>query len=348
MTHPLRFWVLLLGFGVSALTAATSCSKKEDAAPTTGSITGTVTPSTAVTLVTATDASNQATSATPNDDSGAFSIANLKAGTYTVTFATAPGYLSVRDRSVSVAAGQTNSLGAIQVGAFVAAAGSVDGTVSPAGSVDFVQLTAPGSTQGPTVQPDIMGYFRFPNVSPGTYNVSFRAVYPTYLTPAPRIATVVGSATASLGTIVVNPAGTVSAPLRGSVHWQADGLAYVSTNLTGNVFLDNGSPTGFSFTATSLTGTTANILSLYGGGTNPGLYLIGNSVNSATYLRTYNGVPGPTYETRFRNGNVGTITVTAFDATARTVSGTFGFTAYEPPLSMGAVTVSGGSFTLAY
>ena len=329
----------------SLLFSAASCSKKQDAKPEPGKITGTVFPAGAVATVTATDAAGANTAVTPTS-AGEFSIANLTAGTYEVRFAAAAGYNAPADRSVSVAAGETNALGTITVAAYVAG-GAVDGTCAPANSLRYIQLTAPGAQSGPTAQPDVRGYFRFENVAPGSYNVAFVAET-GYLAPAPRLIAVVAGATTSLGVVAVNPAGSTSAALRGTLSWREGNTAYTSTSLTGNMFLDNGLPRTISLTATSLNGTAADVLGLYSGCDSPGLYVMSSTANTATYLRTYSGVPGASYETRYQPSPAGSLTVTAIDPVARTLSGTFGFTAAEAPLRTGRITISSGSFSLSY
>ncbi|WP_201987262.1 carboxypeptidase regulatory-like domain-containing protein [Hymenobacter rubidus] len=324
-----------------------SCSKKEEARPTVGKITGTAVPATALASVTATDASGVSSTVTPNSDSGDFSIANLTAGTYVLHFSGASGFLDPADRSVSVAAGETNSLGTIRVSEYLA--GAVEGTISPANSLSSIQLTAAGTQNGPTVQPDVTGYFRFSNVVPGTYNVSFS---PTsgFLQPAPRTVTVTAKATASLGVVTVTPSGTTTATLRGSLRWTEGSTTYTSTSLSGTMSLSNGIPQYLSLSANALNGTAADVLGLYSYCGRAGVYLMDNQVGgaSATYLRTVGGVPTGSYETRYQASPAGSVTITAVDPAARTVSGSFGFTAAEAPLRTGRITISNGSFSLSY
>jgi hypothetical protein len=349
--HFLRFTrsSALLAYACLLPALFASCTKKEEAAPapTVGKITGTISPATAIASVKAEGPSNSTTTVSPNTDSGDFSIANLAAGTYTLHFNANSGFLAPADRSVSVAAGETNALGSIRVSEYVV--GKVEGSCSPANGLRSIKLTAPGAQNGPTVQPDVNGYFQFTNVEPGTYNVSFDPT-PDFLAPAPRTITVTSRATTSLGVLTLTPAGYSTSPLRGSVRWTESGTAYTSTSLTGTLSLNNGLPESISLAATALNGNVTDALSLYSYCGSPGLYLMNNQVGGATaaYVRTVGGVPTGSYETRFQASPAGSVNITAIDPVARTVSGIFGFTAAEAPLRTGRIIISNGSFSLSY
>ncbi len=237
------------------------------------------------------------------------------------------------------------------------ATGSVDGTISPVGSLSSISLSASGNSSVlQNIQPDVMGYFKFPFVADGTYNVSFQVnSYTNNVAPAPRTVTVTNGGRASLGTIVVNSTAPTSFALRGSVSWNVGGTIYTSTTIGGTATLTNGVVTSLQTLATAQSGTQANIVGLnmpYFDG--PKLYRLENVMNSpwATYLRTSGGVPNGSFTTEYYNGLQGTVTVTAADANARTVNGTFGYTAYDRNGSVNQctdrVTVSNGSFSLSY
>ena len=234
------------------------------------------------------------------------------------------------------------------------AMGTVDGTITPVGSINQVVLTLPGATTGPATIPDVQGYFKFSNVEAGTYNVSFREAS-GYIAPSPSSITVAAGGTASVGSITVNPSGPSSSALRGTATWSRGGTAYTSTTIGGTFTLLNGNPSSFNLLATSQSGSNAEILGLalpYFGGAN--LYLLEkNTANGfATYVRTAGGIPQGTFGTSGYNGTLGTITVTTFNATARTMTGTFGFTAFDSrgsvALGTDRVDITNGTFSLSY
>ncbi|MBF9140038.1 hypothetical protein [Hymenobacter properus] len=73
---------------------------------------------------------------------------------------------------------------------------------------------------------------------------------------------------------------------------------------------------------------------------------------NATYVRSSGGIPYGSYGTSGYAGLLGTVTVTAVNTTARTITGTFGFTAYDPRgsaiLGTDRVDISNGAFNLSY
>lgn len=232
--------------------------------------------------------------------------------------------------------------------------GTVDGTITPVGSINFAVLTLPGATNGTLTAPDVQGYFKFSNVEAGTYNLSFREAS-GYIAPSPRTITVAAGGTTSLGSIAVSSSGPSSLALRGTATWSRGGTTYTSTTIGGTFGLLNGAPSSFNLLATSQSGTNAEILGLalptFAG---TGLYLLERSTNNgyATYVRTAGGIPVGSFGTLNYNGTLGTITITAFNPTARTITGTFGFTAYDPrgsvQLGTDRVDVSNGTFSLSY
>ena len=232
--------------------------------------------------------------------------------------------------------------------------GTVEGSVTPVGSISAVDLTEPGATSGLATQVDVTGFFRFSRVPVGTYTLSFREMS-GYNRPSPRTLTVVANATTSAGTTTVNSSGPSTVQARGSLTWQVAGTTYTSAVTSGTATLYNGVPGSLSVQATAQNGSTADILGLnlpnYGG---PGLYRFENVMGSghATYLRTVGGVPTGSFTTSGYVGIQGTATVTAADPMARTLSGTFGFTAYDRngSASQGTdrISATNGTFALSY
>ena len=108
MKHLLQF-LFLAFFAVTSLVLS-SCGddKKTDPAPTTGTVNGQITPANSITTVTATSTATPATTttATPNA-SGVYSFTTLAAGTYTLSFTPATGFVAPATQTVTVTAGGT-------------------------------------------------------------------------------------------------------------------------------------------------------------------------------------------------------------------------------------------------
>jgi hypothetical protein len=100
---------LLLVFFFATTLVVSSCGSDDPApAPTTGTVSGQITPANAVTTVTATSSATPATTATatPNAN-GAYTLVNLAPGTYTLSFTPASGFAAPATQSVTVTAGGT-------------------------------------------------------------------------------------------------------------------------------------------------------------------------------------------------------------------------------------------------
>ena len=256
MPNLLRSWLLLALLSLPTLTATFSCTKKaDDPGPTTGGLAGTVSPADALTGVTATDGGGLTFVARPAAGTGAFALADLKPGTYALSFAPASGYAA----------------------------------------------------------------------------------------PAPRNITVVAGQTAAAGTVVVPGDGTP----RGTLTWTVNGTTYTATAFSGTI-----SNQTLDLTATATAGTTRDQLSLnvpgfQGGSGTYQLGFFGPGVPGASYSRTVGGIPTLEYST-YNTGSTGTVAVTAFDANARTLSGTFGFVGQGYNATVGSMAVSNGTFNLRY
>lgn len=118
----LRYWLVLLGGSLPVTATLSSCSsdKKDAPQPTTGSISGTVSPGMAFRKMTATDTGGLPSvisltygASTPM----VFTLGELKPGTYTVHFDMDSRYLQPADRSITVVAGQTASAGTVEADA---------------------------------------------------------------------------------------------------------------------------------------------------------------------------------------------------------------------------------------
>ena len=72
---------MFAGFSV----ALTSCGD-DDPTPTTGTVSGQITPAASVTTVTATNTTTQSTATATPTSAGAYTISNLAPGTYTLSF----------------------------------------------------------------------------------------------------------------------------------------------------------------------------------------------------------------------------------------------------------------------
>lgn len=107
-----QFFSSFLLFVLLASTLLSGCKKDEAATPATGSLSGTVSPVGSITQVTA--SGGGIFPATLNPTTGAFSLANLAPGQYTLSFTAANGYNAVPNRTISVVAGQNTAVGTVQ------------------------------------------------------------------------------------------------------------------------------------------------------------------------------------------------------------------------------------------
>lgn len=108
---------------LSLLFSAASCSKDGGSTPTPkstpttpaapGAVTASYTPASSITGVTATPASGPAITGSPAYISSF--LLEVPVGTYTISFAVAPGYIAPANRTVTVTSGQQSSLGTITV-----------------------------------------------------------------------------------------------------------------------------------------------------------------------------------------------------------------------------------------
>ena len=312
--------------------SAAACSKKETPAPapTTGAIEGTITPANALTSVTATNVGGLTFPAVPTA-AGVFTVPNLVPGTYTLTFDARMGFLTPTSRSVVVIAGQTATAGTVIVAP--EPPGSITGTINPANAVTRVEVTAANGTQTSAV-PGPSGAFTV-SAALGTSSVHF--VMAAGFTQLPdQTATPTATApTASLGTINAS-----AMPAVGMLTYSINGTSYVASSSTvtaamgGILRIEGLSPNGQ--TPTKL------VLSV-GSFSGVGTYTLGGpAVNNFGQLIPLQS-PQSVYQTSTTSPG-GTLTVSSYSATSRTIAGTFSFTTQTPA----AVYVTNGQFNLSF
>ena len=235
-----------------------------------------------------------------------------------------------------------------------ATTGGIEGTISPAGAITTVTATNANGITFLATPNASTGAFAFAGLAPGRYTLTFSPAS-GYGVPAARAIDVVAGQTAPAGTVVVVGDGTP----RGTVAWTVDGTTFTSTALSGAVRAA-GSPTELA--AFVVSGGVRHEVNFYFPNAIPGLgtYTLdgyGPGANSAGYART-TGSQTVSYGTYlyFINrstavAGTGTLTVTAYNATARTLSGTFAFTAINTdggPTNVLMTTISNGTFSFSY
>ncbi|MDQ2771845.1 MAG: hypothetical protein M3Y54_15255 [Bacteroidota bacterium] len=160
--------IITLAVAVSAALLTSSCNKASDPQATsaqTATLSGQITPASAVTTVTATDASGKATTATPGS-TGAYSFPGLALGAYTLTFTAAAGYATPASQAVTLAAGGTTAAATTATVApasasFTAGSTAVTATYifsqTLAGDRFLTFTVSPGGAPGPTLGIDLAG-----------------------------------------------------------------------------------------------------------------------------------------------------------------------------------------------
>jgi hypothetical protein len=94
----------------SLLLGSTACQKEADELSATGTIASIILPAGYATQVTATDAAGHSYTATPDATTGAFTLGNVPAGTYTLTVDTKLAYKTPAPQQTQVKAGLTTAL----------------------------------------------------------------------------------------------------------------------------------------------------------------------------------------------------------------------------------------------
>ena len=223
--------------------------------------------------------------------------------------------------------------------------GGLAGTVNPADALTSITATDGGGLTFVARPAAGTGAFALADLKPGTYTLSF-APASGYAAPAARNITVVAGQTASAGTVSVVGNGTP----RGTLTWTMNSTAYTTTAFSGTI-----SSQAIELTATATAGSITDVVTLSipafsGSASISTLGGNGYGVPGASYQRIANSIPGPMYDT-YGSTSTGSIVVTAFDANARTLSGTFGFVGQNYSAATGTITtapVTNGTFSLRF
>ena len=289
-------------------------------------VSGTINPVGAVTQVEVTAANGTLTSAVPGAN-GAFSVSTALGGA-TVHFVVATGFVQVPNQTVTLTpAAPIALLGTINVGAY-----TITGTVNPSNAVTRVEVTAANGalTSGsPTA-----GDFEV-SASLGTSRVHF-VMAAGYAALSDRTVTLTASSpVALLGYIYASPLPTV-----GTLTYDINGSTYTATSTTvsaaagGILRIDGLSPNAQTplrlvLSAGSFSGVGTYTL----GGTNT------NNFGQLILLQNTQYI----YQTS-TTGPSGTLTISAYNAAARTIAGTFSFNTATPTV----VPITNGRFNLQY
>lgn len=323
-----------LAAGLLVLSAA-ACTKKEDPAPpapptpTTGAIEGIITPANTLTGVTATTPGGLTFPGVAA--ASGFTVAKLAPGTYTLTFDARTGFLTPNSRTVQVVAGQTADAGTVLV--VVEPPGSITGTISPANAVARVEVTAATGMLTSAV-PGPAGTFSVSAVL-GTSSVRFVMASGFVQLPNQTATPTATAPVVALGNINATPL-----PAVGTFDYEINGIPYVATTTTvaatagGILRIEGLSPNGQVPTRLVLSA---------GNFSGVGTYTLGGSAanNFGQLIPLQN--PQSVFQTSTTTPG-GTLAISAYNATARTITGTFSFTTATP----NAVFVTNGRFNLTF
>jgi len=139
-------------------------------APTTGTISGTVTDGTTNAAINGATVTIVGGASTTTNASGAYSFSNVTPGTYSLT-ASASGYNSATNSGVSVTAGATTTSNFAMV-ALPPTTGTIAGTVTDGTTTTAISGATVTLVGGASTTTNASGAYSFSNVSPGTYNVT--------------------------------------------------------------------------------------------------------------------------------------------------------------------------------
>ncbi|MET0465573.1 MAG: hypothetical protein ABW007_20600 [Chitinophagaceae bacterium] len=310
-----------------------ACTKDKNTPPTTGDITGTITPAYAVTqisLIPFEDIQLDTLHTTPGSD-GNFKFNRVKPGIYFVVFATNPRFNYQLPIKLTVVAGATNELGNIAaIPLQPLGTASISGVVSPASAV--VHATITGGNNFSVVPDPNTGAFSFPYLPAGNYSLTFIA-RSTHVAPAEKKIELRDGQRLDLGTLTFSPNQLVSklscnmGPTALSFDTYLNNTAnkrITASYSAGELMISGSWTTG---TAGNAGGVRTRRLTIALDNVNgPGTYICKGTVQSEiTYLDRYSSSMAPpnlTYSSSIDNGN-GTVIITAFDPVAKTLTGTF-------------------------
>ncbi|GAB3846164.1 hypothetical protein GCM10028822_05790 [Hymenobacter terrigena] len=333
----------LTAVAATLLFATTSCSKKEDAAPaapTTGSIEGTITPANSVATVTATNVGGLTFLATPNSTSGVFNVPNLAPGAYVLTFSPRAGFQAATARTISVVAGSTAQAGTVVVSPIPT--GSITGSIYPVDGATRVEATSAAGVTVSAVPDATTGAFSFPNLELGTYTIHFVVANGFLQEPDQTATLTLTTTTIALGSTNIRGNGVP----RGTMSWTVNGTTFTATAFTGSIVASS----QFVVEGTSTNGNVSDklTLALYGNPTT-GTYPLGATpYYSARYTHLVNGIETAIYTTP-TNAQAGIVNIATFDRFTGTTTGTFGFVGVWPtPSATPTATITNGTFSLRF
>jgi hypothetical protein len=163
-----------------------------------------------ITTVTATDAANKNTTATPNG-TGAYTFTGLAAGTYTLSFTAATGFTAPANQTgvVITAGGTTTAAPVAAIGS-----GRVTGQITPANAITSVTAVS-ASNQTTTATPSASGTYTF-NLAAGDYTLRFTPAT-GFTAPADQLISVsAGGTTTPSPTKVTQSGGTATLTVNGA------------------------------------------------------------------------------------------------------------------------------------
>jgi hypothetical protein len=215
-------------------------------------------------------------------------------------------------------------LGCTKEGDPAAAAGRIEGTVSPAGAARAVTATAKGGQPLTAVPDALTGAFLFADVPAGAYQLG--AVPATGFNSPTEVPAAVQRGATTQATVKLTRDGRI----RGTMTWDRNGAAYAAVAFYGDIKRDFFSLEGG--TARDANGKIEGVnfvLPFAGGGTptpfaGAGTYPIGAAEYpwAGAFFHVTNG-PLDQYTTAYARRTVGQVVVTRFDPEAGVASGTF-------------------------